>query len=362
MKTFLFSKSRRSGENGKKFNGSGVHFSTLALVFAALLVTSWANAADPYEEIAAFSSLKLDRKKIEKGDIISGRSPGMSFARGQSIESVFIVAAPFEKTYEALRGWNGTTHSGLKVYLHSEYGPSVSISDFSKLASSPSNSSIRALVAATAKLPGNSAGLQLSDAEADRAPKGMETAGGGLSAPMVAFWSAVLEARAKAYVGGGLPAEPTFQSGSQKLNAKDEVASLLAVQPKLKNQFKKILDHSGLTGKPSGKPSLYWELFDTEGVGTISLGASFFETTGGGGQSTDLQYYATGGFNAFLTLFQLWPVQVDGKTATLVWRGDLVSATSLAALHGIERNAAGSAMAKEIQQFISHFQKDAAGR
>ena len=60
-----------------------------------------------------------------------------------------------------------------------------------------------------------------------------------------------------------------------------------------------------------------------------------------------------------LTFYQMWPVTVGSQTATLVWRCDLLSAPSLADLHGVERLASANAMTKEIQQTIHIFLKDA---
>jgi hypothetical protein len=59
-----------------------------------------------------------------------------------------------------------------------------------------------------------------------------------------------------------------------------------------------------------------------------------------------------------LTLTQMWPMQIDGKPVTLVWRGDLLSSSQLGELRGIERSGASVAMRKEIQKNISAMVKD----
>jgi hypothetical protein len=57
----------------------------------------------------------------------------------------------------------------------------------------------------------------------------------------------------------------------------------------------------------------------------------------------------------------MWPVSVDGKASTLVWRGDMISSASLASLHGVERLGSESAMMKDISKAITLFRRDTAG-
>jgi hypothetical protein len=56
----------------------------------------------------------------------------------------------------------------------------------------------------------------------------------------------------------------------------------------------------------------------------------------------------------------MWPVTVDGKASTLVWRGDMISSASLASLHGVERLGSESAMMKDISKAITLFRHDTA--
>jgi arsenate reductase len=127
--------------------------------------------------------------------------------------------------------------------------------------------------------------------------------------------------------------------------------------PKIQAQFKPALAAVGLSGKP-GKASLYWELVNAQGTATANLGAASATAAGKGTQMADVQYYASGTYYTFITLYQLWPTTANGKPATLIWRGDLISAAELGRLRGIERNAAGSAMAKEVVKTIAAFQKE----
>jgi hypothetical protein len=92
----------------------------------------------------------------------------------------------------------------------------------------------------------------------------------------------------------------------------------------------------------------------------LTLGASYTRSTSGGGfQVADGLYYASDGFIVSLTLHQLWPIDLGGRPATLVWRGDFTSANSLGELHGIERLASEGAMRKDIQKAVTVFQREA---
>ena len=75
----------------------------------------------------------------------------------------------------------------------------------------------------------------------------------------------------------------------------------------------------------------------------------------GGAQTADVQYYASGGYFALVTLYQMWPVE----GGTLVWRGDLIASPALGELRGMERMGSSAAMMKQIKQFVNAFLKDA---
>ncbi len=260
-----------------------------------------------------------------------------------------MVEAPLEKTFASLREWNGSRHSDLKVYLHGDLSGSPSPAAFQKLGAAPANPAVKAFVANTQK-----GDIQVTPAELEQAPKKGD-GGGAVPAPVVSFWGTVLSKRGQAYLGGGLPAQPAYSVGGQQISPAAEASALLKAMPKIAAQFRSTLNAAGVNGKPS-KPDLYWELFNAEGTGVVTLGAVAGSGGGKSAQEADVQYYASGDLYALITVQQLWPWQGGGKT--LVWRGDLISSGSLGELRGIERNAAGSAMSKEIQRVIQHFQKD----
>ena len=108
-------------------------------------------------------------------------------------------------------------------------------------------------------------------------------------------------------------------------------------------------------------PELYWELIDVDDRGVLTLGASYNRGNGGPYQAAEVLYYASGGYYVALTLYQMWPVTVEGKPSTLVWRGDMISSAALASLHGVERLGSESAMMKDISRAITFFRRDTGG-
>jgi hypothetical protein len=172
----------------------------------------------------------------------------------------------------------------------------------------------------------------------------------------------VLVARAKSFISGGTSAEPPYDHSGETIRVSEELNGLLKQQGKIRRQFSGFLGETGI-GRGAGAltPELYWELLDVDDQGVLTLGASYNRPgTGGTHQAADVLYYASGGYYVALTLYQMWPVTVDGKASTLVWRGDMISSASLASLHGVERLGSESAMMKDISKAITLFRHDTA--
>ncbi|MGH8101365.1 MAG: hypothetical protein ACREIW_08705, partial [Chthoniobacterales bacterium] len=130
-------------------------------------------------------------------------------------------------------------------------------------------------------------------------------------------------------------------------------------QEKIRKQFSGFLGQTGI-GRGGGiSPEMYWELLNVDDRGVVTLGAYYNKAAANGAyQAADVLYYASGGYYVSLTLYQMWPVSVQGKASTLVWRGDMISSASLGSLHGVERLGSEAAMMKEISKAITFFRQD----
>jgi hypothetical protein len=248
----------------------------------------------------------------------------------------------------------------LKVFLHSDLPSNPTPANFAKLKTAPGNASVRSFVASTQKL---SSDLQISRDEVKRFSGAAESSG-AIPAPVAAFWTDVLTARTKSFVSGGMSAQPPYDHAGPSIRASDEVNGLLREQEKIRRQFSGLLGSTGIgRGAGSLRPELYWELLDVDDQGVVTLGASYSRGGAAGTyQAADVLYYASGGYYVALTLYQLWPVTVEGKPSTLVWRGDMISAASLGSLHGVERLGSESVMMKNITKAVTLFRRDSGGR
>lgn len=134
------------------------------------------------------------------------------------------------------------------------------------------------------------------------------------------------------------------------------MARLLKDAGKVRGQFSALLD--GIKG--ALPPTFYWEMVGVEDEAALNLGASYAKPGANTWQGVDVQYYATTGYCVLLSFVQMWPVTIAGQEATLVWRGDLISSSMIASLHGVERMGSSTAMMRETQKFIARFLSDAA--
>ena len=326
--------------------------------FFALLSLGFACAAqaDPVAELGKISDFKnVDLAKLANGEVLASHGPQVSLQRGLTVEIAYVVKASVARTLTLHSQWSPTNHPELKVYLHGDLSGRIDPAVFErKLASAPKNSAVKRLIAATEQLPGDSK-LYLSSDEIKAFSKAN---GGGAVGPfpanVAAFWSALLSHRANAFAHGGLASQPAYALRGETVRAASDAESLLNETPQIRARFSS-LTASAMHG---GHGAQYWELTNVEGSGALSLGSFFQKQTSDGAQALDAHYYSSAGYYVLLSYYQMWPVQIGGRTATLVWRVDLLSSPYIANLHGIERLGSGTAMMREIQKSTRIFLKD----
>ena len=173
---------------------------------------------------------------------------------------------------------------------------------------------------------------------------------------MADFWANLLANRVHLFMSGGADAQPSYDHTGDNISPGREFAGLLSSQGKIRQQFSGFLGRIGLGHSGASSPDLFWELVDVDSKGVLTLGGSFARTNPY--QAADVLYYASGGYYVGLTLYQMWPVTVEGKPSTLVWRGDLISSAEIASLHGVERLASESAMMKDVAKGVILFRHD----
>jgi hypothetical protein len=314
-------------------------------------------SADPVSELASFSIFdKVDLAQLAKSDVKTAHGPPMKNPRFLAVQSCYVAPGSPAQQMEALRRWNPAQHRELKVFLHSDLPSNPGSASFEKLKNAPDNASVRSFVAATQKL---SPDLQVSKDEAKRFSAAAGGGGGVIPPAVAAFWTDVLTARTKSFVSGGMAAEPPYDHAGPSVRSSEEANGLLRDQGKIRQQFSGLLGGTGIgRGGGSLPAELYWELLDANDQGVVTLGASYSRSGAGGTyQAADVLYYASGGYYVALTLHQMWPVTVEGKPSTLVWRGDMISSAELGSLHGVERLGSESVMMKNITKAVMAFRR-----
>ena len=329
--------------------------SFLLMAALSLLPLSVSTArGDAASELASFSVFpKVDLAQLSKAEAKPVRSGSGGSNRYLTVQTAYVAPLPPAAVLAKMRSWNPARYPELKVYLHTD-----GASNFSRLQSAPNNSAVGYLATATTQ---HSSDLQLSAAEAGQLPP--LGAGATMSGPVAAFWTNVLSGRARAFASGGSSAQPPYENSTPPVRPGDELSGLLRGQEKIRRQFSGLLDGTGIgRGGGSIKPDMYWELLNADEKGVLTLGAHYSRSGAAGTiQTANALYYASGGYYAGITLQQLWPVDVGGRPSTLVWRGDLISSSSVASLRGIERIAAESTMIKDIARVVSLFRRDTGG-
>jgi len=335
-----------------------MNFTRLARFFCVLLpgtaLPALCDAADPGSELASFSVFdKVDLAELAKSDAKTMHGPPMG-GRYLSVQSCYIMPGDPARQLQAMRQWDPTSHRELKVYVHGDLPASPAPSHFAKLKNAPNNGPVNAFVSATQKLGPE---LQISREEAKKAPTGDSTGGGTIPNSVVTFWSDLLANRAKLFMSGGTAAQPSYDHAAN-VRPNEELRALLKQQGKIQHQFNDFLSGTGIgRGAGSLPAEPYWELLNVDDQGVVTLGASYSRGGAGGAQTADVLYYASGGYYVALTLHQMWPVTVEGKTSTLIWRGDMISSAALESLHGVERLASEGAMVKDISKSIALFRR-----
>jgi hypothetical protein len=334
-------------------------FCSVLAVAISVLGPILMSKADPITDLRSLSVFKdADLGKLAGGDVLASKGPAMSFARGLSVETAYVVRAPVKTTLALQERWNPVSHPELKVYAQGDISGRGNPGEFQGLASVRSNSSVKAFVDATLRLPGDASKLQLSSAEVRMYSPGGSSEG-AVPASVVAFWSKVLAERARSFASGGLGGQAPYDTSGSAIRADQEVSQLIRESGNVRSYFNPLISSTPMGGGHGSSPtSQTWQMFDADGIAAVSLSASYGRPAGDGWQSADLLYYASGGVYAVVTLYQMWPVKVDNRDATLIWRIDMTSAAEIGGLRGVERLGSGAAMMREIQKTVKAFLRD----
>ena len=330
-----------------------------ALLLALALVTVSPAKADLNADLAfsAFSNVDVDA--LSGGAILQSRGGLVYFERGIMTQALYIIDAEPKDVVYKLSHWSPHQHSELNVWFHQVLPAKPTLADFSGMANIPENKSVEYQFEATEKMDANNPTLQLSKSEA----QGVAALKGGNAKELYArAWAPILLSRINSFLGGRGGSDTYYVNGKD-IRPLTDIKSLLHAETKVYGQFQRFLNQTPVKSSSGAaiklQPvTLYYDLFDVQGYAALATGAIYQTAVGTGYQSFDVEYFINSGVYATVEMEQLWPITVGGKTKTLVWRGDFVSAPSIAGLGGTERLASRMIMLQDVKQGILAFRSE----
>jgi hypothetical protein len=297
-----------------------------------------------------------DLNALAGGQVLQARGGLIDFQRGVTAQSLYFVAAPPVAVEDKLMTWNPASHSELQVWLHRPLPAHPTVNDFSGLNDLPDNGSVNNMVKATYNYTAGSDSLQLNQGEAQTvaALHGQSQS----KAQIVSVWSQILAGRVSDYLNGAV-GNVNYTSNSGQILPLSEARALLRSDPKIFQEFHPMLSGTPTYNAHRTAPSqLYYECFDIENTACFGTGAVYQTASPATIQHADVEYFVSSGIYASVELEQLWPVTINGKAGTLVWRADMVSTANVAYLHGTERLASGMLMLQDVKQAVDAFRSE----
>jgi hypothetical protein len=327
----------------------------------ALSATAFAEPTSPVEAITNFSDFQqIDLNRVLNGDIFSERGSLMNFPNGISAQTLYALPLPVEQAARGLQLFDPSPYSELNVFaFHALHSPCESV-DFQALDFQNRQKPVRWLLNKTVATTPARSELNLTHDEAQQLVGCLAKQADPQKASEC--WAKLLQARASAFQQNGLAGMMPYQVAGESVSPAEQIRSMLLEQLEIAHEFLPILKGIGLLGKdtmPSLTPFYYWTLFDADYHGTISLGAVYLLPVGNHFQIIDLEYYVNANYYTSATLYEVWPVQAEGKSEALVWRGDFFAAPTLRFTKGTERIAYGALMLQDIKKEIRCMQDEA---
>jgi hypothetical protein len=339
--------------------------STLVLFLAAWVVDKCfcpraTAGTDPVESLKSFSAFSsVDPSRLEAGEILGEPGWPMKFPTGISAETCFVVPVPAADAAQRLKFWDPSLRGTVKTLEFHTVSNACSAGDFLNLSLSPDNRSQRWLLEQSAAPLGRNFALNLTRAEASQLAQHVKTRPGPQS--ISAGWAEILLGRARLFQSQGFSGIPPYELGGQTVKPETQLQAMLRERPLVAQEFAPLLQDCGVLGEKrtgTAQPYYYWALYDANRRATLALGALYLLPVGEGYQLLDAEYYVSGTYYTFVTLYEVWPLQVQGKPGALIWRGDFFCAPPLAYTRGAERLAYGAFMLQELKKTIRSFQND----
>jgi hypothetical protein len=334
----------------------------LPLAAAAVFVLLPARA-DLNSDLAFTAFQNVDVNALASGNVLQARGGLMTFQRGISSQSLYIIDAAPTDVAKKLLTWNPSTHADLKVWLHKSLPPQPTIADFADFTNLPDNKSVNFQIDSTASLDPAKPELQVSKEEAQLIATAAQQEKNS-RALYAKVWPQIILGRINDFLSGRAANDVDIADDGSTIHPISDVKSLLHSDIKVYGQYQRLLNQTpfkslaGSAGPKIPPTNMYCDLFDVEGSAALGTGAIYQGPNGNSIQSVDTEYYTNYGVYVTIEMEEMWPIQVGGKNETLVWRDDLVSAPNIAVLHGVDRLGASMIMLQETMEGVKAFRDE----
>jgi hypothetical protein len=329
-------------------------------ILGKLVPAPTAAGAYPLEHLKTFSAFaSVDPRSLQAGEILGEPGSLMKFPNGISAETCFLVPLPAAEAAKRLQLWDPSLRGTLKTLEFHPISNSCSIADFQNLILKPDIRAQRWLLEKTVAPLGRNSELNLTRDEARQLGDSVKASH---DPPTVsAGWSRILLGRALEFQRHGFADMPPYELSGQTVQPAAQLRAMATERPSVAREFASLLRQCGVLedkGAATIEPFYYWALYEANHHATLTLGALYLLPLSDRFQLLDAEYYVSGTYYTFITLYDVWPVQGAGKAGALVWRGDFFSAPTLAYTQGVERLAYGAFMLQEVKKTIRSFQHE----
>jgi hypothetical protein len=328
--------------------------------FGACVSVAAFAGTDPLESLKTFSEFpSVDLRGLHEGNILGEPGSLMNFPQGISAQTCFAVPVTAAEAARRLQVWDPSLHAKLKAIEFHTVSEPCEPADFKSLSLQSSQRSFRWLLDETFATTAGKSELNLTRDEArqlaDCAKSNPDQQAVG------ACWAKLLLERATAFQRRGFAGVPPYEATGETISPAAQLRAMLREQPAVAREFAPLLRQCGVLGDEETatlKPFHYWGLYEANHHATFNLGVVYLLPLGDRYQLLDAQYYVSGTYYTFVTLYEIWPTRVGERPAALVWRGDFIAAPTLAFARGFDRLAYGSIMLQELKKAIRAFQDD----
>ena len=321
-------------------------------------VVAWAGP-DPLERLKGFSEFpSVDIQRLVKGEILSEPGALMEFKNGISVQTCYAVPVPADEAAKKLQLWDPSLHQTLKVFKFHPVNEPAAPTDFQGVSLQSNQRPIRWLLDKTRATTPTQSDLNLSKEEA------RQLAACAKSNPdpqaVSACWAQLLQHRVTTFQRHGFNGVAPYEASGEIMSPTEQLRAMLREQSGIAAEFAPLLRQSGVLGEQRtlDTPFQYWGMYEADHRAVLNLGAIYLLPLGDRYQLMDAQYYVSGVYYSFVTLYEVWPVQLGDQAAALIWRGDYFAAPVLEFTNGFERLAYGAVMIQELKKAIRAFQDD----